>query len=68
MTSRSKCTVVADPDGQLDLFGPSNADATPLDNSERVWVHLRNSAAYADVTIERIYENGVVVLHHIGRG
>lgn len=59
---------IADPAEELDLLGPSNVDGVPPHVRERLTVCLRNSAADADVIVERIYADGVVVRQYCRGG
>jgi hypothetical protein len=59
---------IPDPIDELDLLGPSNADGVPPHSRDRITVSLRNSAADADVIIERVYNDGLVISQFCGGG
>jgi hypothetical protein len=59
---------LADPIEEFDLLGPSDADCGLPHLPERITVSLCNSAADADVIIERFYRDGVVVRQYINGG
>jgi hypothetical protein len=60
--------LIADPIEEFDLLGPSNADCRPPHLRERITVSLHNSAADADVIIERLYPDGWIVRQFLGGG
>lgn len=59
---------INDPIEEFELLDPSNADCGPPHLRERITVWLRNLDAFAEVTLVRIYPDGLVVRQYCGGG
>jgi hypothetical protein len=52
----------------FDLFGPPHTDGIPPHSRERLTVWLRDLDAFAEVTLVRIYSDGVTIRQCCGGG